>query len=137
MIGFGCVSGLYAATIPSNHGAVVLLLGTATLGCFVLYQSAFTQVRKAKFYYGHFLIKGRNFNRSFAYSDIEDVALVKGPWPNTMVSILVKDVMETLSIPKNKYSETVGTDLYSWLKERIQSSGNAKELSNDSDDRKG
>lgn len=85
----------------------------------MIFQGYFAHVRVAEFWEDKFSVRGRNLKKQFTYSDIEDVSIVRGPWPNVMVNISVKGEEESFTLQKNPYSRLLDVDLYTWIKEKM------------------
>ncbi len=124
------VIGLYVLSVrPLFVLFAIFMFSGVVGGALSVYQSLTLQVRSAEFYEDGFKVKGRNLKREhYTYSDVKDVVLVKAPWPNTTLTILLKgkqdgggdDVLEeSITITKNPVSSYLDVDLYSWLKEKI------------------
>lgn len=100
---------------------ITVFIGCAS-GILVLYQGLSAKIRVAEFCEDWFAVKSHGSSRRLSYSEIEDVVLDKGPWPNVVISILIRNEEEPLTLFMNVNSRILDTDLYSWLRQKIENS---------------
>lgn len=124
---FSIVFGVYLLFLPLYPILIIMVFSGGASCLFLVWQGFMARVRFAEFWNDRFTAKGRRFNKQFSYSDIRDVSLVRGAWPSTLVTISLKGEEEPLTLQNNPYSKLLDTDLYSWLKEKMNPSKNNQE----------
>jgi hypothetical protein len=118
------VAAIASLTFSGEINYVAILLAVGMMYGLIHYWNQ--RVRKAKFYEDHFSFSGRSGGQDVSYSKVRTVSLVKAfsLWePRTKVNMQVDGFSEPLRILGNPTNKKINSDLYSWLKGKVNQSG--------------
>ena len=110
--------GILDVIYPVPIASLWFPLGGLLIGVYFAVTLLRSGVFSADFFENHFEVRVWRFERSFAYSDIKDVVLIKPKSSGAGMSITVKDQNQSFVVGGNPRNKQLDTDLYSWLNKK-------------------